>query len=135
MRNNNCHQSKWHWFCVRKGTCVERVYISIIWKSIIQQKQAKKFNVKIPVGLVTQTDWIDYLNCFDHKHLIKYPILFSKYLGPLKLYKNGFAFKICVWISAFRRKRDTWLPRYQAKSQSNSFGHPVNDNCISMIKT
>ena len=32
-------------------------------------------------------------------------ILFSKYLRTLKSHRNGFVFKICVWISVFRRKK------------------------------
>ena len=31
--------------------------------------------------------------------------LFCEYLGSLRLHKNGFVFKICVWISVFRRKK------------------------------
>ena len=32
-------------------------------------------------------------------------ILFSKYLRTLKSHRNGFVFKICVWILVFRRKK------------------------------
>ena len=32
-------------------------------------------------------------------------ILFSKYLRTLKSHRNGFVFKICIWISVFRRKK------------------------------
>ena len=37
----------------------------------------------------------------------KSPILFCRYLGYLKPYRNGSVFKICVWISVFSRKK--WL--------------------------
>ena len=75
------------------------------------------------VGQVTQSDWIDILTIFiliifkclgnsklndlsfDQNHLIKNPILFCKYFGPLILDRSGFVFKICVWISVFRRKK------------------------------
>ena len=33
------------------------------------------------------------------------PILFRKYLGPLKSHRNGFVFKICEWILVFWRKK------------------------------
>ena len=33
------------------------------------------------------------------------PILFRKYLSPHKSQRNGSVFKICVWISVFRRKK------------------------------
>ena len=75
------------------------------------------------VGLVTQTNWIDIKTVFilgvfkmyrtsklnnfsvDHNNiLIKDPILFCMFLSSLKLHRNGFVFKICVWISVFRRK-------------------------------
>ena len=44
-------------------------------------------------------------------------ISFCKYLGLLISHRNGFVFKIFVWISLFRRKKKigksgTWLPRY-----------------------
>ena len=42
---------------------------------------------------------------FDQNHLIQIPILFCKYLSPQKLHGNGFVFKICIWISIFRRKK------------------------------
>ena len=41
---------------------------------------------------------------FDHNYLIKNLLLFCKFLSPLKLHRNGFVLKICVWISVFRRK-------------------------------
>ena len=31
--------------------------------------------------------------------------MLCKYLNPLKLHRNGFVFKICVWISVFRVKK------------------------------
>ena len=31
-------------------------------------------------------------------------ILYHKYLGRIKSDRNGFVFKICIWISVFRRK-------------------------------
>ena len=37
--------------------------------------------------------------------LIKKSILYRKYIGPLKLHRNCFVFKICRWISAFRREK------------------------------
>ena len=40
----------------------------------------------------------------QQNHLIKNPILFCKYLGPLILHRIGLVFKICVWISVFKRK-------------------------------
>ena len=40
--------------------------------------------------------WID---------LFQNHILFCKFLGPLISYRNGFVFKIYVWISVFRRKK------------------------------
>ena len=40
---------------------------------------------------------------FDHTN--KNPIFFCKFLSLLKLHRNGSAFKICVWISVFRRKK------------------------------
>ena len=40
--------------------------------------------------------WID---------LFQNRILFCKYLGPQISHRNGFVFKICVWISVFRRKK------------------------------
>ena len=76
------------------------------------------------VGLVTQSDWIDVLTVFiliifeffgnsklnylsfDQNHLIKNPILFCKYLTPQKLHRNGFVFKILVWIWIFKRKNN-----------------------------
>ena len=75
------------------------------------------------VGLVTQTNWIDVKTVyilvvfkiyrtsksnnwsFNHNNLIKNPILFCKYLSPLKSHRNGFVFKIYIWISVFRRKK------------------------------
>ena len=36
---------------------------------------------------------------------IKNPILFCKFLSPLKSHRNGFVFKIYIWISVFRRKK------------------------------
>ena len=75
------------------------------------------------VGLVTQTNWIDvktvfilvvFKKCmtsksnnssFDQYNLIKNPILFCKYLSPLKSHRNGFVFKIYIWTSVFRRKK------------------------------
>ena len=75
------------------------------------------------VGLVTQFDWIDVITVFiliffkkfgrsksnnlsfDQNHQITNPILFCKYFGSLISHKNGFIFKICVWISIFRRKK------------------------------
>ena len=32
-------------------------------------------------------------------------IMFCKYPGPLWSHRNGFVFKICIWISVFRRKK------------------------------
>ena len=80
-------------------------------------------------GQVTQSDWIDILTIFiliifkffgnsklnnlsfDQNHLIKNPILFCKYFGPLISDRSGFVFKICVWISVFRRKKQFENPR------------------------
>ena len=31
--------------------------------------------------------------------------MFCKYLGPVISYRNSFVFKICIWISVFRRKK------------------------------
>ena len=42
---------------------------------------------------------------FDHNNLIKNPILFCKFVSSLKSHRNGFVFKICVWISVSRRKK------------------------------
>ena len=42
---------------------------------------------------------------FDHNNLIKNSILFCKFLSPLKSHRNGFVFKIYLWISVFRRKK------------------------------
>ena len=42
---------------------------------------------------------------FDHNNLVKNPILFFKFLSPIKLHRNGFVFKIFVWISVFWRKK------------------------------
>ena len=33
------------------------------------------------------------------------PILFNKYFSPLVSHRIGLVFKICVWISVFRRKK------------------------------
>ena len=41
----------------------------------------------------------------DHNNLFKNPILFCKFLSPLKLYRNGFVFKIHIWISSFSTKK------------------------------
>ena len=75
------------------------------------------------MGLVTQTDGIYFITVFilivfkicgssksnylsfDQNHLIKNPILFCKYHSPQKSHRNGFVFKIFVWISIFWRKK------------------------------
>ena len=75
------------------------------------------------VGLVTQTDWIDVITVFIlivykicgssklnnlsfvQNNLINNLILFCKYLSPRKLHRNGFVFKICIWISVFWRRK------------------------------
>ena len=75
------------------------------------------------VGVETQTDRIYVITVFilivfkicgssksnnlsfDQNHLIKNPILCCKYISPQKLHRNRFVFKICVWISIFRRKK------------------------------
>ena len=60
------------------------------------------------VGLVTQTDWIDVITVF---FIIIFKInkiicvLFWRYVSPRKSHRNGFIFKIFVWISVFRRKK------------------------------
>ena len=59
-----------------------------------------------------QSGSLGYLQCFkDHYRwawklisLFQSPVLFRKYLGPLKSHRNGFVFKICVWIPVFRGK-------------------------------
>ena len=58
--------------------------------------------------------------CSDskYKNLVlvhKSPILFGKYLGCLKSYRIGSVFKICVWISVFRRKKQFVNPLYGSK--------------------
>ena len=45
----------------------------------------------------------------------KSPILFGKYLGCLKSYRIGSVFKICVWISVFRRKKQFVNPLHGSK--------------------
>ena len=72
------------------------------------------------VDLVTQTDCIDVKTVFILIVLkrkgplnqiiwvlttIKNPILFCKFLSPLKSRRNGFVFKIYIWISVFSRKK------------------------------
>ena len=51
-----------------------------------------------------------------YNNLFKNPIVFCKFLSPIKLYRNGFVFKICIGsqFSAEKTiwKSDTWLPRY-----------------------
>ena len=102
------------------------------------------------VGLVIQIDWIDVLTVFilivfkicwssqsnncvlirNQNILIKNPILFCKYLSPRKLHRNGFIFKIFVWISVFGRKYRFENPilgcRDIKRTRSLIFlGHPV----------
>ena len=64
----------------------------------------------------------------------KSPSLVLRYLGYLKLYKIGAVFKICIWISVFRRKKQFVNPLHSSKvttillMQKNSgvfFKHPV----------
>ena len=80
------------------------------------------------VGLVTQTNWIDVITVFilivfkicgsselnnlsfDQNHLIENPILFCKYLSPLISHRNGFVFKICVWICFHEKKKQFEKP-------------------------
>ena len=45
----------------------------------------------------------------------KSPILFGKYLGCLKSYRIGSVFKIWVWISVFRRKKQFVNPLLGSK--------------------
>ena len=42
---------------------------------------------------------------FYHNHLIKTPILFHIYLSSLLSHRNGSVFKMYIWISVFRRKK------------------------------
>ena len=94
--------------CQGLPTCPRQALVALKW---------------LLVGLITQTDWIDVITVFilivfkicgssksnnlsfDQNHQITNPILFCKYFGPLISHKNGFEFKICVWISVFRRKK------------------------------
>ena len=43
-------------------------------------------------------------------YVFKNPILFHNYLSPQMSHKNDFVFKICVWISVFRRKKSFVIP-------------------------
>ena len=88
----------------------------------ITPRQALEASKWLLVGLVTLTDWIDVITVFiliifkicgssksnnlsfDQNHLTKNPILFCKFLSPQKSHRNGFVFKIFVWIPVFRRK-------------------------------
>ena len=45
----------------------------------------------------------------------KSPILFGKYLGCQKSYRISSVFKICVWISVFRRKKQFVNPLHGSK--------------------
>ena len=47
---------------------------------------------------------------YEYEFLLHNPILFVKYLSPLKKHRNGSVFKICVWISVFRRKKRFVIP-------------------------
>ena len=49
--------------------------------------------------------WGHYETIWIWIDLFQNSILFCKYLGPLILHRNGFVFKICIWISVFRRKK------------------------------
>ena len=92
------------------------------------------------VGLVTQTDWINVITVciliilkicgssktnnlsFDQNHLIKNPILS---LLPY-ITKKWYCIQNLRMNLSFQEKKtilksDTWLPRYQGKTQSNSF--------------
>ena len=58
-----------------------------------------------------------FLCCEDHFRsvwictcLCRKPILFCKYLSPLKSHKIDSVFKIYIWISVFRRKKRCWNP-------------------------
>ena len=110
------------------------------------------------VGLVTQTNSIDVKTVFilavfktyrtsksnnlsfDHNNLIKNPILFCKFLSSLKSHRNGFVFKICVWISVFRRKQTCKTPilgcRDICKISTATFflKHPVGCQAVSLYR-
>ena len=100
------------------------------------------------VSLVTQTDWIDVITVlilivfkicgsfesnylsFDQNNLIKNPIFFNKFLTPQLSHRNGFVFKIYVWISVFTKKNHLKIRHLVAEVLSKhgvSFflGHPV----------
>jgi len=49
--------------------------------------------------------WMKYTLWVDYNCLPQSLILFCKFLCPLKLHRNGHVFKLCVWISVFRRNK------------------------------
>ena len=60
------------------------------------------FQASIQV-LLRQLIYVGHVQA-EHFRLEK-PVLFRKYLSPQKLQRNGSIFKICVWITVFRRKK------------------------------
>ena len=69
----------------------------------------------------------------------KSPILFCRYLGYLKTYRIVSVFKICVWISVFRRKKRLVNPLHYHQVtailviQENS-GLFFETPCIQLVK-
>ena len=69
-----------------------------------------------------------------YNHLCRKPH-FGKYLNPLKWHRNGFVFKICVWISVFRRKKqfeNSILSSQDIKQKPSLIflGHPVESSLV-----
>ena len=123
-------------------------FLAVLVKDWATVRRALIAPKSLLVGLVTQTDWIGFITVFiliilkisvssnlnnlgfDQNHLIENPILFCKYLRPLISQRNGFVFKICVWITVFRRKNDLKIQYLVAKILCKNpvlffLGHPV----------
>ena len=75
----------------------------------------------------------EYIDLFQNR------ILFCKYLCPLISHRKVFVFKICVWISVFRRKNYLTIRYLVAEISSKNpvlffLGHPVHVQCNINIK-
>ena len=73
----------------------------------VQYMVVKKFHIFFILIALQSMQWLKILRKFGSitSTYHKSNILFYLYLSYLKLYRNGSEFKICVWISVFRRKK------------------------------